>query len=235
MRPASEPSHPSGRCKWTARAPLLLCRRAILAVLLGAFFVSLHLGDTATAGQVSKSAEAFILDLSKRAIESLTDKSLEPVVREERFRNMLQDAIDMDSVSARVLGVYRRKATPEIMAELKPVLEETMVLTYASRFEEYNGETIAIHGSRDGRRNSIIVDSSVTQTSGGPAIPVEWHLREEDDTFRIVDIVVQGNFSMIATHRDQYVPVINKAGGDIGALIGALRENNARMAKSRRQ
>ncbi len=218
--------------KITIQAQIRLFVFTLIFCAISVFGVALH--SPAHAGQKEERAVQFITNLSLRAIASLTDKSLAQEQRDQAFRSLLREALEMDNISRRVLGVYARRATPEIMAELKPVLEETFVLTYANRFEDYDGQQIEVNGTTKGKRKTLIVGTVVTQKETDVDIPVDWHLMIKDDQFRIVDIVINHTFSMVETHRDQYVPIISGAGGDIGTLIAALEKHNAKVRDKRR-
>lgn len=217
-----------------AQAAMPVIRRVGFVVLFLATLMAAPLdGNEASAEPTDEEAVQFIAELSLKAIASLTDKEIAPKDRDQAFRVLLRNALDMDIIARRVLGVYARRATPEVLERLKPVLEETFVLTYAHRFESYDGQQIEVNGTREGRRKTLIVETIVTQSDTDVDIPVDWHLTPDANRFRIVDIVINKTFSMVETHRDQYVPIINRSGGDIDALIDALDKHNAKVAEDR--
>lgn len=175
-----------------------------------------------------QTAADFITDLGDRAIGALTDKSLEPETRQERFRTLLREGLDLEHVGHFVLGAYRRRASEEQMETFLALLEDNIVNNYAWRFRNYSGETIEVTGVQDAPRDAAIVQTRLDQKEGAPPITVDWRVHDTEDGLKVIDIVVEG-ISMMVTQRDEYVGFMRTNGG-IDGLIEALRKQNAALA-----
>jgi phospholipid transport system substrate-binding protein len=84
-------------------------------------------------------------------------------------------------------------------------------------------------GSNTDERGVTIVHSKIDMPSSED-VRVDWHLRPRDNSFAIVDIVVEG-VSMAVTQRSEFASVIQSRGG-VAGLIDALRAKNAQSADS---
>ncbi|MBP5857036.1 ABC transporter substrate-binding protein [Marivibrio halodurans] len=171
----------------------------------------------------------FIVNLGERAVGALTDKSIDQGLRQERFRDLLKEGLDLRHIAEFVLGSYRRRASDQQMQDFLSLLEDNIVQNYARRFRNYSGEELKLLNVRDGGRDSSIVSTELSQTGGAPPIQVDWRVHEVDGQFKVIDIVVEG-ISMMVTQRDEYVGYMRSNGG-IDALMDALRKQNQALEK----
>jgi phospholipid transport system substrate-binding protein len=63
-------------------------------------------------------------------------------------------------------------------------------------------------------------------------IDVNWRLVPSGNSFKIVDIVIEG-VSMAVTQRNEYASVLQRNGNSIPALINAMRKSLAKLEKRR--
>lgn len=212
---------------------LRLLKTLGFAALVGAASVApFRLDAPAPVAQAADPAEdagAFITELGDKAIGALTDKSLDPAVRRERFRTLLNEGLDIEYVGQFVLGAYRRRADEQQMEEFLSLLEDNIVQNYAWRFRSYNGQQVRLLNVREGSRDTQIVETELEQTGDAPPIRVDWRVHRKDGAFKVIDIVVEG-ISMMVTQRDEYVGFMRSNGG-VDALIEALRKQNAALAE----
>ncbi len=174
------------------------------------------------AAAAAEDAQAFIQGLAQRAIDTVADKRLGETERDEQFRRLFVSSFDIPEIARFVLARYWRAATPEQQQEFLKLFEDITVLTWARRFKDYNGENLQTLGAtKDGERGWV-VDSQIMRNQG-PPIPVQWRLRQGDNSpLRIVDIVVEG-VSMAITHRSDYAAAMQANGGQIDSLLAAMR------------
>ena len=67
--------------------------------------------------------------------------------------------------------------------------------------------------------------SEITRPNGAPPVAVQWRVRAEGGAFKIADVIIEG-ISMAVTDQQQFSAVIQRGGGDLQALINALRSQN---------
>ncbi|MEO5374697.1 MAG: ABC transporter substrate-binding protein [Alphaproteobacteria bacterium] len=166
-------------------------------------------------------ASSFVKSLTDRAINTVGAPSLSDAEREERFRQLFLSNFDIEYIARFVLGRHWRKASVQEQKDFVKLFEDITVLNWASRFKDYQGQTLNVTGVKPAPDDEVFVDSTVNQKDG-PPVMVAWRLKQGDRGLRVVDLVVEG-VSMSITYRSEYSAVLQRSGGDIGGLIGALR------------
>ncbi len=204
--------------------------------LRGAFFALACLGlvawppaetvGTARAAEMQPPGERIQL-LANRAVEVMADESLEPMDRRVAFRELLNDAFDLDGVSKFVLGRYGRRLDDGQRGEFRQLFEDFLIVSYVSKLDTYAGEDLVVHATRETGPERVTVTSDLRLPSGEP-IGVDWHMREGRSNWQIVDIVIEG-VSLAVTIRSEFTSVISKNGG-VDELLKRLRRVTSRMS-----
>lgn len=173
----------------------------------------------------AKEPGAFIDQLGEAAIQSLTAPDLDSTQRRQRFRDLLHRSFNVKGIGRFVLGRYWNQASEEERQEYLDLFEELVVRTYADRFSEYSGEKFAIAKvQRDAERANYATVATTILRPGGQTVRVDWRVRqEEDQSWRVVDIVIEG-VSMSVTQRSEFASVIESKGGTVKGLIDTLRQ-----------
>lgn len=204
--------------KWMNRA--LSRRGALASVLALALFTGL-----AQPAFAAEREENFIRSLGSRAVDVLKDKNITPAQRQERFAAMFVENFDVPAIGMFVLGRFANRATDAQKAEYLRLFEGFIVRNYAQKLGQYSGETFAVRDSRV-ENNQSVVFSEIMRPSG-PPVRVDWRLRDANGELKIVDVVIEG-VSMSITHRSEFASVITNGGGNVDALINALRRQASR-------
>ncbi len=178
---------------------------------------------------VSGPARAQGLDTARQVVNTVAEVGISEVVGADlpqtekiaRFRDLFITYFDVPSIGRFVLGRNWRTASPQEQERFLELFQEVNVFTWARRFGDYDGQDLVIgQASRDGDSGAF-VDSQVEQAGGQQPIHVRWRLRERGDTYKVVDLIIEG-VSMAITYRQEYNSVIQQAGGDISALNDRL-------------
>ena len=178
---------------------------------------------TASPGQATaQDARTFIARLGNEAIQVL-GPSVSQQQRIARFRQLFQRDFDVPGIGQFVLGRYWRTATPEEQQEFLKLFQEYIVQSYAAQLGEYGGEPFRVLGSRPSG-NETVVTSEIARPSGS-RILVDWYVVDRGGP-KISDVYVAG-VSMKVTQRDQFASVIQRNGGQVGALLTMLRQRVA--------
>ena len=181
----------------------------------------------AGAADGNPAASAFMQSLGSKAIGELSDPGMPRPERQARFRRLLDRHFDMPTLARFTLGRYWRTATHEQRTEFAKLFEDFIVQSYSTRFGEYRSESFRVAGSNTDERGDTVVHSKVDMLSSED-VRVDWHLREVNSTFSVVDIAVEGA-SMGMTLRSEFANVIQSQGG-VGGLLDMLRVKNAQSA-----
>jgi phospholipid transport system substrate-binding protein len=191
-----------------------------LILLLGI----LVLPDQALSDDKANQASKFIEDLSQEAVEALTDPDISRGARETRFRKLLGQHFAVTTIGQWVLGRYWKTATLEERKEFLRLFEDLLVVTYVNRFERYSGETLSVEKTLvDDKSGDAVVFSHLNRPDGAPVVSVGWRLRSKGESFKVVDVMVEG-VSMGQTQRSEFASVIRKHGGRVRGLLAELRE-----------
>lgn len=170
---------------------------------------------------------AFVRDFSAQAIGVLADHSLTGEHRQQAFRDLLTAGFDVKAISRFVLGRYWRKATEAEREEFTDLFEDLIVATYSKKFSDYGGQTLKVEAIREENEKIAAVSSRILRRDGEP-IRINWRLLRRGQSWRIVDVVVEG-MSMVLSQRSEYAAVIKGDGGKIEGLLVKLREKTARI------
>jgi phospholipid transport system substrate-binding protein len=165
----------------------------------------------------------FIRELSNSAITDLqfgpeaTDKD-----RAVKLKPFLEQYFDMPGIAKYMLGSYWRRATPQEQADFTVALTDFLSLAYAKRFATYNGHELTVGRVRDEGDGRSTVFTKVKLPNGEPA-RVEWVVLTATPPLRISDVRVEG-LSLAETHRQEFASLISNNGGQVAALIDALKK-----------
>ncbi|KGM30231.1 MlaC/ttg2D family ABC transporter substrate-binding protein [Inquilinus limosus] len=166
-------------------------------------------------------AAAFIDDMAKRAIGILQAGGAATAQGKAQFTQILNQGFDLPTIGRFVLGRYWNSATPDQQREYMDLFERMIVETYSRRFQNYQGETLVVKGTR-AVGNDTLVATEIRQKDG-PPIQVDWRVRPAGGSYKVVDVIV-ARVSMSVTQRDEFASVIAQNGGNIDGLLQAMRQ-----------
>lgn len=201
-----------------ARTARYVAASLILLLSFGVF------ADHARADETAQQASEFIENLAEEAVNALSEPDITREEREARFKKLLSDHFAVTTIGQWVLGRYWRTATLEERKEFLVLFEELLVVTYVNRFQRYSGESLSVEKTLvDEKSGDAVVFSQLNRPDGSPVVSVGWRLRSKGETFKIVDVLVEG-VSMGQTQRSEFASVIRKHGGKVGGFLAELRE-----------
>ncbi len=191
-------------------------RPALPFALLTVFFLA-----AGSAPAHAGTAEEFVRSAGERAFASLA-ADISGEQRVQRFRKILRDSFDLETIARFTLGRYWRLASPGQRAQYRRLLEEFLVQVYAHRFNDLNAKRFRVFTSRSINARDDLVLSEVLVEQGRPPIRVGWRVRDQGGAMRIVDVTI-GGISMSVIQRDEFAAVIRSNGGKVEGLLTALR------------
>jgi len=198
-------------------------RRSVLRLATGAAAIALTGPGLAVMASRQAAAEQ---DPAVQLVQRAADQGIEVAranagaAREAGIRRVLESYFDLAYMGRSTLGSYWDKTTPEQRQRFLKASASVEARSYAERFGQYRGQTIAV-GRITPRGNGVsVVDSKLTQNSGDP-LTVQWEVRNEGQGPRIVDVRTEG-VSMTMTRRADFVSYIRNHGGQVEALIDEL-------------
>jgi phospholipid transport system substrate-binding protein len=202
----------------------LINRRLFALFAAGLLALGLNTGYAraqASADQVA-SARQFIGDFADKAQKELLAENLSKEEAAKRFGDLLNEGFDIDTIGRFVLGTYWRQASDEQQKTYLDLFGRYLTSVYSSRLSEYRDIGFSLGDARPIGNNDVAVTTDVKTPQGQPA-KVEWRVRQKGDTWKIVDVVVEG-VSMGASQRSEFASVIQRSGKGVDGLIDALRQ-----------
>ncbi|MGE4218129.1 MAG: phospholipid-binding protein MlaC [Alphaproteobacteria bacterium] len=205
---------------------MMLSRRIALALV-----VAMGLTLVAPAAPyAAPDAGKFVSDLGDKAIKLLTDKDAQLKDQELRFRELLREGFAIEPIAKFVLGPHLRRASDAEVTEFVGLFEDYIVSLYASQFRNYSGETFQVRRVVDleTKRGDLQVVTEVMRGGGQPPLRVDFQVRPVQDSFKILDVKIEG-VSMIIAQRDDFSTFITNNGGKVQALNAELRKKTASL------
>jgi phospholipid transport system substrate-binding protein len=205
-------------------------RRIFLASALG-LAIATAPGLVLAQGAAVPAAETFIAGLGRRGVTSLIGPGASDAERSRRFRQLLVENFDVPTIGRFVIGRYWSIASEAERVEYMSLFPDMLVATYANRFAEYQqNERVLVSGSRTTPEGDIIVTSNVARPGQSAPAKVEWFLRRDASSFKLVDVRVEG-ISMAITQRDEAAAIISRGGGRVASLLQNMRQRSAQIPR----
>jgi phospholipid transport system substrate-binding protein len=155
------------------------------------------------AADESKAAGAFLASLTERAIEQLTDDSVETNERARRFRDLFREGFETRTIGRFVLGRYWRGAAKTARDDFLVVFEDILVQRFAPQFAGYGDTRFKVGAVRPLKGEAQYLVSSTVKTPDDKTVNIDWRVRRSDGRFKILDIIGEGA-SMALTLRSEY-------------------------------
>ncbi len=167
-------------------------------------------------------AENFVKKVTTEGIEEIINADVSQAQKNERFEKLFNEYLDLDYIGKFVLGRYWKTADEKQRADFLEVYREFNVKTWSKRFDEFKGKHFDFEGTTPSNsEGQIFVNTSVQMKEGAPA-KVVWRVKEQNKTFKIVDIIIE-NVSLAITARNEYTAFIKQAPNGVDDLIKDLK------------
>jgi|TARA_Y100000815_G_scaffold47473_1_gene38878 phospholipid transport system substrate-binding protein len=168
---------------------------------------------------------AYVIEITKNAINTLTDESINQKKKETKFGELFDKNFDIPSISRFVLGKYWKQASLDQKKQFIKAFRNYVVKTYSSRFNEYSGEQLTLINFENESNPKIFIVHTALKREDAPPIIVDWRIGKKKESFVILDIIIEG-ISLAITQRSEFVSVIDQNEGNIDQLISILKEKS---------
>lgn len=182
-----------------------------------------ELAPAAGGADISMSAAGIIDRMGQDAVSVLADPTLNDSDRIAYFRDLLADHLDVPLIGRVVLGKHWRKAAPAQQQAYLAAFETFLLESYARQLGHAAIDSFQVVSTRPTGKQDILVETEVRQA--GRDLTVVWRLRPQNETFRVLDLTIEG-VSMVLTRRQEFASIIQSTGGRIDGLIDKLRQKN---------
>lgn len=126
-------------------------------------------------------------------------------------------------------GSYWSDASEIQKQKLIAAFSHLSASTYASRFDGYSGQKFETLGRRNGPQKTILVRTKILNPDGKD-VELAYLTRKLKGSWRIIDVLLDGRYSELATRISQYQGILKSQG--IEGLIGTLKQKASKLATS---
>jgi phospholipid transport system substrate-binding protein len=167
-------------------------------------------------------ATDFIQTAGEELVAALNAPGLSLAQRRERVAQILRHTVDMDGVGRFILGRWWRTATAEQQREYLQLFEQVLIRNLSARLGEFQGVRFSL-GRTQARTEEDALVSTIVERPGNPAFGLDWRVAEVGGQPKIVDLIAEGT-SLRLTTRSEYASVVTRNGGNVAALLTAMRQ-----------
>ena len=198
-------------------------KRLFLIIFLTFFFLFSPKQQSLNYVMAASDPGAYVIEITKNAINTLTDESIDQKKKETKFGELFDKNFDIPSISRFVLGKYWKQASLDQKKNFIKAFRNYVVKTYSSRFNEYSGEQLKLINFENESNPKIFIVHTALEREDAPPIIVDWRIGKKKNNFVILDIIIEG-ISLAITQRSEFVSVIDQNEGSIDQLILLLKE-----------
>jgi phospholipid transport system substrate-binding protein len=146
--------------------------------------------------------------------------------RFETLAPVVEQVFDLETVLKVSVGLRWDNMDPAVRTRLLQVYRRFTVATYVANFDRYDGERFQIlPGTRDAGTDRIVPTEIV---NGGDRVRMDYVMRDDNGTWRAVDVLLEGSISRVAVQRSDFRKLL--ADGDADALITSLQRKIADLS-----
>ena len=128
--------------------------------------------------------------------------------RQERLRQISEQAFNWQEMAQRALATHWRERTPQERQEFVALFRDQVERTYISRLEQAAEERQAIQYVDEQIDGSRAVVRTKAFTKHNVEVPLEYRLQQVDGRWLIYDVIVEG-ISLVNNYRSQFNRIIN--------------------------
>ena len=196
-------------------------------LLLGAG-LALPLAAPALAQQDIGRAASFIQATGQELVAAINDTRADIGTRRQRVAAVLRRAVDVEGVGRFILGRWWRQASAQEQQEYMKLFEETLIRNLSARFGEYQGVRFSLGRSQQRTEDDVLVNTIIERPNSAP-FALDWRVGDVNGQPRVVDVIAEGT-SLRLTQRSEYSSVIQQNGGQVSALLAAMKRQIQQLA-----
>jgi len=166
-------------------------------------------------------ATAFIQTTGQELTAAINEPGITPAARRAKVAVILRRAVDVDGVGRFILGRYWRTASAAEQQEYTKLFDEWLIHNLSARFGEYQGVRFTL-GRTQARTEEDVLVNTMIDRPGSSSFSLDWRVADVASGPRVVDVIAEGT-SLRLTQRSEYGAVIQRNGGQVSALLEAMR------------
>lgn len=141
--------------------------------------------------------------------------------RYETLDPVLRESFDIPFMAEKSVGRHWKTIDDEVRTELIEAFTRFTIANYAGRFEGWSGQSFETLREEPSTHGLVLVHTQLIDP-GGDDVQLNYRLKPSGDSWKIVDVYLNGTVSELALRRSEYSSLIKREGVD--ALLTALAE-----------
>lgn len=194
--------------------------------LLRALLFLIVVGSLPVAAQTA-SPTGVIEKLHEKLIEIMKQGNrLDVAQRYQELQPILESSFDFERMISVAAGSFWTQASEDQRKQLLDAFSKLSITTYAARFNNWTGESFETLGTRQGPRDTVLVDTRLNRPND-PAVPITYVMMQVDGQWRIIDVLLDRSISELAVRRSEYSQVLRSGGTE--KLAQVLEQKTAEL------
>ena len=148
----------------------------------------------------------------------------------ERFREIapvIDRVFDLADILTLSVGIRWNSLDEAVRARLFKVFRDFTIATYVANFNHYDGERFEVLAGQRSVGADRVVATRIIQADGNP-VRLDYLMRQTDQSWRVVDVLLDGTISRVAVQRSDFRAPLAKGGAE--ALMDSLRRKTADLS-----
>ena len=200
--------------KDTAMSRLPLKRRTVVAAAL---LLGLSAWRPAVAQQAM--ADSFVKSFADRLIGVVNGPGSQ-AAKQQALAPLIDQSVDVATVAKFCLGRFWTTASPAQQQAYTQLFHQVLLNNISGHLGEYQGVSYSMTGSHAQGEDTLV--GTLINRPNAPAANVQWVVRTSGGAPKVLDVVAEGT-SLRLTQRQDYASYLSHHGGDLDALIAALK------------
>ena len=146
-----------------------------------------------------------------------------PAEKQARLEPYLERVVDEEGVARFCLGRYWLAATPEQRAEYLRLFHLVLLRGVVNRLGDYQAGSVKVTVNTPVEKPDGTYVPTVVERSGNKPVNITWLVTGVGTGLHIADVLAEG-MSLRVTQRSDYASFMAKNGGNVDALLAALRK-----------
>lgn len=178
-----------------------------------------------TAATDTRGAIEFVETIASETIAAWSDSKLTEEERTVAFREVFEQATDINLLARGMLGRHFRTASSEQRKLYMAAMSDYIVAEFDKRMTQIGFRQLEVIGTKpaSGKNGHVFVKTEVQRDEGQPIL-ADWRIRKKNGKFQIVNLEFEG-INLMITNRDVFSAKVKKVGMD--GLIDWLKEQSA--------
>jgi phospholipid transport system substrate-binding protein len=148
--------------------------------------------------------------------------------RYDRILAELDRGFDLPFMAGISIGATWKELSPRERADFVELSRRLSASNYAHNFDGYGGQRFETLSDEPAARGTIVVKTELVQPEGDD-VRFDYRLRKLGDTWRVIDVQLDGKISEITLRRADYRSRIERAG--FAQLVRDLEEKIEELSK----